>query len=62
MGHYLSDFETDDEHERRTVHGPMLERLGTYDEEVRRGLVHTPEYDQKMREARDALRSKGYRV
>lgn len=62
MGHYLSDFETDDEHRRRTVDAPMLDRLRTYDDEVRRGLVHTTEYDQRMREARDALRERGYAV
>ena len=62
MGHYLSDFETDDEYYKRVVLYPMLETLRIYDREVDRGIMHTDQWNEKMTEYRGTLQKNGYNV
>lgn len=62
MGHYLSEMESDDEHYARVVLGPLAEKVRTYDEECRRGLVHTEEYTLEIMEARTKLAAHGWNV
>lgn len=62
MGHYLSDFESDEQFRNRTVYYPMRERLEVYDKEVKRGLVHTEEYKAEMADYRRQLQERGWDV
>lgn len=62
MGHYLSDFETSDEHYQRVVLAPMAERVRTFDEEVKRGLVHTYQWNVEMAKDRATLKEHGWKV
>lgn len=62
MGHYLSDFESDAEYRRRTVLQPMLNALSVYDVEVKRGIVHTDQWNEKMTKYRGELQAEGYDV
>lgn len=62
MGHYLSEMESDDSFRNRTIYQPMREDLDVYDQEVKRGLVHTEDYSTKMEEYRTKLRAAGWNV
>ena len=62
MGHYLSDFETDEEYYHRSVLSPMMERIRVYDKERDRGLVHTQEYAEKMESDRKTLQEYGWQA
>lgn len=62
MGHYLSDFETDDEWRNRTIYQPMCNKLREYDAERKRGLVHTDEWVAEMEANREKLRERGWNV
>lgn len=62
MGHYLSEMESSEDHENRVIYRPMREKLRVYDEEVKRGLVHTEEYSAQMEDYRRQLKEKGWSV
>lgn len=61
MGHYLGEMESDEEYDRR-LYEPLRKKLEVYDEEVKRGLAHTSDYNIEMTKLRHRLKEKGYDV
>lgn len=62
MGHYLSDFETGSEYWDRVIGQPMMEDWRRWRKEVRRGLVHTPEWVAKMEDNAKVLIDHGWKL
>lgn len=58
----MEEVQSDDEYHNRAIFEPMRQTLRVYDEECRRGIVHTDPWDKKMEEFRRQLEEKGWTI